>query len=87
MKNILDTENNNILKYSYKEKFNVKNYRKPSYKSVDLPYDKFHQKEKYIEKYIEDAEITNQYNSKYSNFPNKTILNISRVNNSINPGN
>ena len=87
MKNILDTENNNILKYSYKEKFNVKNYRKPSYKSVDLPYDKFHQKEKYIEKYIEDAEITNQYNSKYSNFPNKTILNISGVNNSINPGN
>ena len=82
-----DNENKNIFKYSYKEKFNGNSYRKPNYKSVDLYHNKFRQKEKYIEKYIEDAETTNQYNSKYSNFHNRTILNITSYNNSINPGN
>ena len=76
-----DTENN-VLKYSYKEKyFNRNDFKKPN--SVDEIHKiKEDKKEKYIEKYIENG-APNPY---YSNFDNKTVLNISSFNNSINPG-
>ena len=76
-----DTENN-VLKYSYKEKyFNSNNFKKPN--SVDEIHKiKEDKKEKYMEKYIENG-APNPY---YSNFDNKTGLNLSSFNNSINPG-
>ena len=78
-----DKENNNILKYSYKEKYANK-YYKPNNKSVDHINSK--QKEKYIDKYFENREISEKYNPNYFNFANKTMLNVSDANNSINPG-
>ena len=74
---------NNVLKYSYKEKYRNGNnsFKKPN--SVDEIHKiKEEKNEKYIEKYIENG-APNPY---YSNFDNKTILNISNINNSINPG-
>lgn len=73
---------NNVLKYSYKEKYyNGNNFKKPN--SVDEIHKiKEEKKEKYIEKYIENG-APNPY---YSNFDNKTVLNNSSINNSINPG-
>jgi hypothetical protein len=70
------------LKYSYKEKyFNRNDFKKPN--SVDEIHKiKEDKKEKYIEKYIENG-APNPY---YSNFDNKTALNISKIVNSINPG-
>ena len=77
-----DTEDNNILKYSYKEKYNPKYYNKPGNKSVDVIHKlREEKKEKYIEKYISGA--VNPY---YSNFDIKSASNPS-FNNSINPGN
>ena len=78
-----DTEANNILKYSYKEKYNPNyNYSKPGHKSVDVIHKlREEKKEKYIEKYI-----TGAVNPYYSNFDIKSASNPS-VNNSINPGN
>ena len=78
--NIYDTEQKNILRYSYK-----KNLKAKQYNSVDnvikLKNEKF-DKEKYFDKYLEG----NGANPFYSNFGNKSILNISTMNNSINPG-
>ena len=81
--NKYDTENNNILKYSYKEKYNPNYYySKPGHKSVDIIHKlKEEKKEKYIEKYI-----TGAVNPYYSNFDIKSASNPS-LNNSINPGN
>lgn len=77
-----DTEDNNILKYSYKEKYNPKYYSKPGNKSVDVIHKlRVEKKEKYIEKYI-----TGAVNPYYSNFEIRSASNPS-VNNSINPGN
>lgn len=84
-KNINDTETNNILRYSYKEKLKESNIKIFEYKSVDqiqkLENEKKEKKEKYIENYTKGA--VNPY---YSNFENKTGLNVSNCNNSINPG-
>ena len=80
--NKYDTETNNILRYSYKENFNQNYMGKQDYKSVDVILKlKEEKKERYIEKYPEGG--VNPY---YSNFENKTALNISSINNSINPG-
>ena len=81
--NKYDTENNNILKYSYKEKYNPNYYySKQGHKSVDIIHKlKEEKKEKYIEKYI-----TGAVNPYYSNFDIKSASNPS-LNNSINPGN
>lgn len=76
-----DIEANNILRYSYKEKYNPKTSRNKNYKANELKLKK-EKKEKYIEKYIENG-APNPY---YSNFENKSALNISVANNSINPG-
>ena len=78
-----DIETNNVLRYSYKEKFGPKTDGYRNYKLVD-PFNKIKEekKEKYIEKYIENG-APNPY---YSNFENKSALNISSYNNSINPG-
>ena len=78
-----DIETNNILRYSYKEKIGAKTDGNRNYKSVDIINKiKEEKKEKYIEKYIENG-APNPY---YSNFENKSALNISSYNNSINPG-
>ena len=78
-----DIETNNILAYSYKEKCPSKTLRNRNYKSVDAIHRlKQEQNEKYFEKYIENGS-PNPY---YSNFENKTALNMSTNNNSINPG-
>ena len=78
--NRYDTEKKNILRYSYK-----KNLKTKQYNSVDnvikLKNEKF-DKEKYFDKYLEGYGA----NPFYSNFGNKSILNISTMNNSINPG-
>ena len=77
-----DTEDNNILKYSYKEKYNPNYFNNPGNKSVDVIHkSREEKKEKYIEKYI-----TGAVNPYYSNFEIKSASNLS-VNNSINPGN
>lgn len=76
-----EIETNNIFRYSYKEKFTEKNNRKPECKSVEIIQNiKKEEKEKYIEKYYEGAPIP------YSNYKNITVLNLSTINNSINPG-
>ena len=84
-----DVENNNILKYSYKEKFS-ENLRKQSNKSLDIIHRRKKEKEKhfekYLEKYLENGEVTKDLNQYYYNFSNKTALNITDANNSINPG-
>lgn len=78
-KNINEKETNNILRYSYKEKFTDKN-GKSNCKSVEINQKiKKEQKEKYIEKYYDGAPIP------YSNYENKTAINYSDYNNSINP--
>lgn len=75
-------ETNNILKYSYKEKYNSRILGNSGHKSVDVINKiKNEKKEKYIEKYSKDA--VNPY---YSNFENRSVLNFSTGNNSINPG-
>jgi hypothetical protein len=85
-----DVENNNILKYSYKEKL-AENLRRPSYKSLDIIHKRKKEKEKhfekYLEKYLENGEVTKDLNQYYFNFSNKTALNLTDANNSINPGN
>ena len=80
-----DKENYDILKYSYKEKYN-NFYNKPNIKSVDTIHRKYNQREKYIDKYFENCEISQKYNPNYFNFMNKTMLNATDANNSINPG-
>ena len=80
-----DKENYDILKYSYKEKYN-NFYNKPNIKSVDTIHRKYNQREKYIDKYFENREISEKYNPNYFNFMNKTMLNATDANNSINPG-
>ena len=83
-----DKENFDILKYSYKAK-NCNNYHKPNIKSVDVINEKYKHKEKYIDKYIDkyfnNYEISEKYNHNYFNFMNKTMINVSDANNSINP--
>lgn len=81
-----DAETNNILKYSYKEKF-ADNYRKPSIKSLDIIHKRKKEKEKYFEKYLENGKVSKDISPYYYNFNNKTALNITDANNSINPGN
>lgn len=77
-----DIDSKNILRYSYKGKFNGKYNENKDYKSVDVIHKlKEEKKEKYIEKYTEG--VVNPY---YSNFENKSALNMSNINNSINPG-
>ena len=77
--NRYDSEQKNILRYSYKKNLKVCN-------SVDdiknVKNEKF-DKEKYYDKYLEGGGA----NPFYSNFGNKSIINISTMNNSINPGN
>ena len=69
---------NSVLRYSHKNKY----YSKNKCDSVDEVYRNKQEKlEKYIEKYIENGAP----NPCYSNFENKTVLNISTMNNSINP--
>ena len=68
-----------------KEKF-ANNLRKPSYKSLDIIHKRKKEKEKYFEKYLENGEVTKDLNQYYYNFSNKTALNITDANNSINPG-
>jgi hypothetical protein len=80
-----DIENYDILKYSYKEKYD-NNFQKPNNKSVEVNYRKYNQKEKYIDKYFDSCEISQKYNPNYFNFTNKTMLNFTDANNSINPG-
>ena len=81
----IDSEQKNILRYSYKEKFTK---RKKNFNSVDdiikpkNGNDKY-DKTKYLDKYLEG----NGANPYYSNCGNKSILNISTMNNSINPEN
>ena len=84
-KNYYDKENYDILKYSYKEKYDNKNH-KPNIKSVDVIHRKYNQREKYIDKYFENCEISQKYNPNYYNFMNRTMLNVTDANNSINPG-
>jgi hypothetical protein len=83
-----DAETNNILKYSYKEKF-ADNLKKPSHQSLDIIHKrkKEKEKEKYFEKYLENGEVTKDLNQYYYNFSNKTALNVTDADNSINPGN
>ena len=82
-----DSENKNILKYSYKEKLkNVSIRQNKNCNSVDDIHKSKNEnidKEKYLNKYL-DGYGANPF---YSNFGNKSILNISTMNNSINPGN
>ena len=80
-----DKENYDILKYSYKEKYG-NNYHKPNIKSVDIIHRKYNRKEKYIDKYFDSYESSQKYNPNYYNFVNKTILNATDADNSINPG-
>lgn len=79
--NKYDSEKKDILRYSYKQNLKTKQFN-----SVDdvkkLKNEKF-DKEKYYDKYLEGYGA----NPFYSNFGNKSILNISTMNNSINPGN
>ena len=79
---IYDIEGNNILKYSYKEKYNGINGNILGHKSVDaIQKLKKEKKDKYIEKYVEG-----EVNPYYSNFDNKSAFNISSFNNnSIHP--
>ena len=77
-----DIETNNVLRYSYKEKYGAKTDGNRNYKSVDVNNKiKEEKKEKYIEKYMENG----SQNPFYSNFDNKSALNISSFNNSIKP--
>ena len=82
--NKFESDKKNILRYSYKENY-INRYKNCN--SVDdihkskTRIDK-DEKEKYFEKYMEG----NGANPYYSNFGNKSILNISTMNNSINPG-
>ena len=82
--NKFDSEKKDILRYSYKENY-LNRYKNCN--SVDdihkskAGIDKS-DKEKYFEKYMEG----NGANPYYSNFGNKSILNFSTMNNSINPG-
>ena len=75
--NRFDSEKKNILKYSYKEKNcnSVDDIHK-SKNGIEK-----YEKEKYLEKYLEGYGA----NPYYSNFGNKSILNISTMNNSISP--
>ena len=76
-------ETNGIFRYSYKEN-SPSYYKKPSYKSVEINHKyKTEKMEKYSEKYNNGSDIMNPY---YSNFENRTELNRSSFNNSINPG-
>jgi len=78
-----EIETNGIFRDSYHDKDNINMYRKRSYKSVDIVQKyKTEKMEKYGEKY-NGVDICNPY---YSNFENKTELNRSSLNNSINPG-
>ncbi len=78
-----EIETNGIFRDSYHDKDNINMYRKRSYKSVDIVQKyKTEKMEKYGEKY-NGIDICNPY---YSNFENKTELNRSSLNNSINPG-
>ena len=67
-----------------KGKINVKYYAKYSQKPMSQKEinEKFHEKEKYLEKYYDGENIYQDY----TNFHNKTILNFEDNNNSINPG-
>ena len=82
--NKFESDKKNILRYSYKENY-INKYKNCN--SVDdihkskTRIDK-DEKEKYFEKYMEG----NGANPYYSNFGNKSIHNISTMNNSINPG-
>ena len=82
--NKFDSEKKDILRYSYKENY-LNRYKNCN--SVDdihkskAGIDK-NDKEKYFEKYMEG----NGANPYYSNFGNKSLLNFSTMNNSINPG-
>ena len=78
-----EMETNGIFRGSNHDKDNPNNYRNRSYKSVDVVQKyKAEKMEKYGEKYS-GVDICNPY---YSNFENKTELNRSSLNNSINPG-
>ena len=85
-KSELNLETKNILRYSYQAKYGsnpIRNKDKEN-KSVDVIHKlKEEKKEKICEKYLENGEL----NPYYSNFQNITALNISSVNNSINPVN
>ena len=84
-----DTEQKNILKYSYKESLmNRSHLRNKNCNSVDDIHKSRNgsqnkDKEKYFEKYLEGYGA----NPNYSNFENRSILNISTMNNSINVAN
>ena len=82
----LNLETKNILRYSYQAKYGsnpIRNKNKDN-KSADVIHKlKEEKKEKICEKYIENGEL----NPYYSNFQNITAINISSVNNSINPVN
>ena len=86
--NLYDVEQKNTLKYSYKEKFVKEHTRNKNYcNSVDDIHkskiaNQKYDKEKYLEKYLEGYGA----NPYYSNFGNKSFLNVSTMNNSINPG-
>ena len=85
--NKFDSEQKNILKYSYKESLKNKSIRQSkNCNSVDNIHKSRNEnidKEKYFDKYLEGYGA----NPFYSNFGNKSILNVSTNNNSINPGN
>ena len=87
--NLYDSEQKNILKYSFKEKFNRSIKKNKNYNSVDDIHKSKNEnenidKEKYFDKYLEGYGA----NPFYSNFGNKSIANVSStMNNSINPGN
>ena len=78
-----ETDANNVMRYSYKEKYKNKNNKNCN--SVDIiqkPKITQNEKEKYLEKYLEGYGA----DPYYSNFENRSALNISSVNNSMNPG-
>ena len=79
--NLYDAEQKNILKYSYKEKLRNKNCNSVDDMHKSKKIKEKIDKEKYFEKYMEGYGI----NPNYSNFGNKSIINISTMNNSINP--
>lgn len=86
--NKFDSEQKNILKYSYKERLKNNSIRQSkNCNSVDNIHKSKNEntdKEKYFDKYLEGYGA----NPFYSNFGNKSIVNISStMNNSINPGN
>ena len=85
--NKFDSEQKNILKYSYKERLKNNSIRQSkNCNSVDNIHKSKNEnidKEKYFDKYLEGFGA----NPFYSNFGNKSILNVSTTNNSINPGN